>query len=189
MPVLPGLCDDEANLESVVRWTAEHGGQFVLAGGLTLADQQRETFLRVLGEQFSDLTEVYARLYPPGSYAALGDGELRIRRRVRELCAQYGLSDRMPRPIVQAERRASNKRAAEWLGNRSYTAELVGESPHRIWAYRKAAWAVDEMTEDLDRVYQTLGSEGLRTIPGIEPGLADEVGRFLTGRTLGPAKA
>ena len=38
MPILPGLCDDEANLENVVRWTAEHGGKFVLASSLTLAD-------------------------------------------------------------------------------------------------------------------------------------------------------
>ena len=26
MPILPGLCDDAANLEAVVRWTADHGG-------------------------------------------------------------------------------------------------------------------------------------------------------------------
>ena len=30
MPSLPGLCDDD-NLQSVVRWTASHGGRFVLA--------------------------------------------------------------------------------------------------------------------------------------------------------------
>jgi DNA repair photolyase len=33
MPILPGLCDGEENMEAVVRWTAEHGGRFVLAGG------------------------------------------------------------------------------------------------------------------------------------------------------------
>ena len=35
MPILPDLCDTDENLEAVVRWTAEHGGKFVLAGGLT----------------------------------------------------------------------------------------------------------------------------------------------------------
>jgi hypothetical protein len=30
-----------------VRWTAEHGGKFVLVGGLTLADQQRDFFLQM----------------------------------------------------------------------------------------------------------------------------------------------
>jgi DNA repair photolyase len=32
MPLLPELCDDDATLTSLVRQTAEHGGQFVLAG-------------------------------------------------------------------------------------------------------------------------------------------------------------
>src|SRR3989304_3237060 len=40
MQILPGLCDDDANLDSVVRWTADHGGQFVLAGGVDLAHHQ-----------------------------------------------------------------------------------------------------------------------------------------------------
>lgn len=55
MPILPDLCDDEANLEAVVRWTADHGGTFVLAAGLTLADQQRAYFFDVLRERFPDL--------------------------------------------------------------------------------------------------------------------------------------
>ena len=52
MPILPDLCDDDANLENVVRWTAEHGGSSSLAGGLTLSDQQRQFFFRVLAEDF-----------------------------------------------------------------------------------------------------------------------------------------
>ncbi len=55
MPILPDLCDGDENLENVVRWTAEHGGKFVLAGGLTLADQQREYFFEVMVDQFPDL--------------------------------------------------------------------------------------------------------------------------------------
>jgi len=68
MPILPGLCDNDANLENVVRWTADHGGKFVLAGGLTLSDQQREFFLDVLADQFPDLLDRYRRLYPPRNY-------------------------------------------------------------------------------------------------------------------------
>jgi len=44
MPILPGVSDDEATLESVIRWTANHGGRFVLAGSLTLADQTAPLF-------------------------------------------------------------------------------------------------------------------------------------------------
>jgi len=42
MPILPGLRDTDENLEVTMRWTAEHGGKLVLAGGLTPADQQRD---------------------------------------------------------------------------------------------------------------------------------------------------
>ena len=68
MPVLPGLCDTPAALESVVRWTADAGGQFVLAGGLTLHDQQGAFFLSVLSRVCPELVEPYKALYPPGSY-------------------------------------------------------------------------------------------------------------------------
>jgi len=51
MPILPGLCDDDANLEQVARWTANHGGRFVLSSGLTLADQQRQYFFGVQRER------------------------------------------------------------------------------------------------------------------------------------------
>lgn len=57
MPILPKLCDDDANLQYIVKWTVEHGGQFVLAGALTLADQQRDFFLGVLEERFPDLAD------------------------------------------------------------------------------------------------------------------------------------
>ncbi len=66
MPILPGVCDDDANLAAVVQATADHGGRFVLAGGLTLADQQRDYFFGVLRARFPDLIDLYERLYPGG---------------------------------------------------------------------------------------------------------------------------
>jgi DNA repair photolyase len=42
MPILPGPApkgDTDENLEAAIRCTANHGGQLVIAGGLTLADQ------------------------------------------------------------------------------------------------------------------------------------------------------
>src|SRR3990170_2189359 len=110
MPILPGLCDDEANLEAVVRRTVDHGGSFVLAGGLTLADQQRSYLLGALGERFPELVGVYERLYPPGSYAAAGYDQRSVGLRIRELCGRFGLRDRIPRPILAEDRRRLNKR-------------------------------------------------------------------------------
>jgi hypothetical protein len=44
MPILPGQCDTDENLEIILRWAAKRSGEFVLASTLTLADQQLARF-------------------------------------------------------------------------------------------------------------------------------------------------
>ncbi|MCK4470348.1 MAG: hypothetical protein KAW49_01040, partial [Anaerolineae bacterium] len=68
MPILPGIYDDDENLEAVVRWTQDHGGTFVLAGGLTLSDKQKAYFLKQLARIYPEKMSVYEQLYPQGSY-------------------------------------------------------------------------------------------------------------------------
>jgi DNA repair photolyase len=189
MPVLPGLCDDPATIDNVVRWTAEHGGQFVLCGGLTLADQQHTYFFDVLQSRFPDLLPLYQRLYPPGSYAAAGWPALQVARQVRAACQRYGLRDRIPRPIIAGEKRALNKRVAEALADKCYTLELEAAPPARVWAYRKAAWAVEALDQELGLFYRRLGLRGLAALPDLGPELAPEVAALIqahlpTERTL-----
>jgi DNA repair photolyase len=175
MPILPGLCDDDANLENVVRWTAGHGGRFLLAGGLTLADQQRDYFFDVLGQRFPDLSALYASLYPSGSYGPSGWDWPRLALRIRRLCAQYGLRDRMPRPIIPGDKRTLNKRLVEALANHAYTLELDRAPSQKIWAYRKAAWAIEDLPQEIGLLYRALGLKGLQSIPDVGPSL----GRWL----------
>jgi DNA repair photolyase len=172
MPVLPGLCDDIANLESVVRWTADHGGQFVLAGGLTLADQQRNYFFSVLEQRFPDLVGLYRGLYPEGSYAAVGTRWQKTALTIRELCERYGIRDRVPRPIILGDKRTVNKRIVEVLANQVYTMELENQAASRVWAYRKAAWAMEDLEQDIRLVYNQLGIKGLQSIPDVGPRMA-----------------
>jgi DNA repair photolyase len=149
MPILPGICDDDTNLEAVVRWTAEHGGKFILAGGLTLADQQKDYFFRILQSEFPDLVEPYRCWYLEGSYAADNYDWNRIAVKIRELCTAYGIKDRVPRPIIPGDKFAVNKRVAERLADTSYDLEIHNQSQNRVWAYRKAAWAVEEFPSDI----------------------------------------
>jgi DNA repair photolyase len=179
MPVLPGICDDDENLANMVRWTADHGGQFLLAGGLTLADQQREYFLGVLRERAAELLPLYERLYPPGSYAPVSGPWRRIPRRLRELCMQAGIADRMPRPIIPGEARALNKRVVEALANKVYTLEIEGAPAQQVWAYRKAAWAIEDLEQDVGLVYRRMGLKGLQGIHEVGPALAGEVERLI----------
>jgi DNA repair photolyase len=179
MPILPGISDDAATLESVVRWTADHGGQFVLAGYLTLADQQRDYFFGVLEERFPDFLGFYQQAYPPGSYAPLGGRWRDMACQVRELCEKYGIRDRMPRPIIPGEKRAVNKRVVEILAERIYALELEAALPAKTWAYRKAAWAVEDLETDIRLVYQSLGLKGLQRLEGVGPAIAREIERLL----------
>jgi DNA repair photolyase len=185
MPVLPGLCDTPANLEAVVRWTADAGGQFVLAGGLTLHDQQREFLMAVLRQLCPELVEKYQALYPPGSYAAVDGRRWRdTSLRVRELCTRFGIHDRIPRPIIPGDKRAFNKRIVESLANQAYTLELEGKPASMVWACRKAAWAIEDLELDVRMVYRQMGFKGLQSIPGLSPALAKSVeGMILAGQT------
>jgi DNA repair photolyase len=167
MPILPGLCDDSSNLEAVARWTANHGGSFVLASGLTLSDQQKEYFFGVLRERFPDLLALYQRLYPPKSYGPIGMDFHQISLRVSEACEKHGIRDRMSRPIVPGEKRALNKRVVELLADQLHEMELNAEPNHRLWAYRKAAWAIEDMAEEIGLVYRTMGLKGLQAIPDV----------------------
>jgi len=127
MPILPGIYDDDENLEAVVRWTRDHGGTFVLAGELTLSDKQKAHFLKQLARIYPGRMPSYEQLYPQGSYGPPQSYRSRLGQKVAELCEKYGISDRMPRPLIRGEKLVTNKRIAGHLANKAYPLELAGE--------------------------------------------------------------
>jgi len=99
---------------------------------------------------------------------------------VRDLCARHGLLDRMPR-YVKPGPLATNKRIAEKLFLKTYDLELEQADDYRIWAYRKAAWTVDEWPESILDVYHAQGESGLRELPGLGKSMAAEIAGWLKG--------
>ena len=112
---------------------------------------------------------------PPSNNAHLG-------LKVRELCQRYGVLDRMPRYIAPGPL-AVNKRIAERLFLKTYDLELEQAGNYRIWAYRKAAWVVDELPVSLAEVYQKQGESGLLALPDIGKCIAREIAGWL-GQSL-----
>ena len=88
----------------------------------------------------------------------------------------------MPRYIAPGPL-AANKRIAEHLFLKTYDLELEQSDEHRIWAYRKAAWTVDEWPESVAELYRARGESGLQELPGIGRSIAAEVARFLQRET------
>lgn len=186
MPILPYICDDDSNLENVVKKTAENGGKFVLAAGLTMSGTQATYFLEAVKRHRPELVDDYKMLYGTAHSPLDAKYTGKLGLRVRELCANYGILDRMPRYIPDGAL-ATNKRVAEEIFSRCYQMELESAPAYKVWAYRRAGWTIDELDHDIWRLYQEQGLGGLQTLPSVGPNLAafiaEKLGSERTDRT------
>ncbi|MBL7161234.1 MAG: hypothetical protein ISS57_01410 [Anaerolineales bacterium] len=183
MPILPFVGDDERHLDELIRATKDHGGSCVLAGGLTMDGVQAERTLEAAKGFDPALEDHFRKLYrwpidgkpqygPPRVYNA------RIGLVVRELCEKHDLLDRMPRYVAPGLLEV-NKRLAEGLFLKTYDLELEQAKDFRIWAYRKAAWTVDELGESILDIYNARGEAGLQELSNIGVGIASAITKWL----------
>jgi DNA repair photolyase len=187
MPIIPTAGDSKDHLEAVVLATRDHGGKFVLAGGLTMSGDQAARSLAAARRLDPEFEATWRRLYnwhPQGkpTYGPPQGYTVRLGNMVRGLCRQHGLHDRIPRYIPEGEL-GINKRIAERLFLRTYDLELAGASGTRIWAYRKAAWTADELDSSIAALFGAQGVEGLRALPAIGARIADEIVGWLDRET------
>ena len=142
----------------------------MLAGGLTLADQQRDYFFDVLRERFPDLLPLYQRLYPPAATARCAVAmAAALACRSGSCASRHGIC----RPHAAADHSRRQARA-EQAGGRGagqpvYAMELDGAPGQRVWAYRKAAWAIEDLEQDIGLVYRQMGRKGLQSIENVGP--------------------
>jgi DNA repair photolyase len=188
MPVLPYVGDDEAHLQDVIRATKDHGGTFVMGGGLTMdgvqACRTSEAFHQLDPALVPRVRKRYGwqpggkpNYSPPKAYNA------RLGLLIRALCQRHGLLDRMPRYIAPGPL-AINKRVAERLFLRTYDLELEQAQDYRIWAYRKAAWTVDEWPESVAVIYKARGKMGLRELPNLGKSIVGRIAHWLRDEEL-----
>jgi DNA repair photolyase len=92
-PVLPGITDAPADLEALVRATAEAGGRYIFANPLFLKPCSAAVFLPFLEEKFPHLVATYRQRY--GTRAFL---DAAYRKRISQLMAKlrrkYRIGDR-----------------------------------------------------------------------------------------------
>src|SRR3989442_450427 len=108
MPILPGLTDDEPNLQSLLVLAHDAGAIGAESNVLFLRPGTRETFFQFLAVDFPRLVPEYERLYPPSAYAP-PNYVREVEQRVRSLAAEVGLSARRraDRPDPRAPRQLS----------------------------------------------------------------------------------
>ena len=61
----------------------------------------------------------------------------------------------------------------EALANECYWMELENAPGQRAWAYRKAAWAIEDLEQDVGLIYRTMGRKGLEGIENVGPRMAE----------------
>jgi DNA repair photolyase len=187
MPIFPYIGDNEKQLEELIRATKDHGGSCILAGGLTMDGIQAERTMAAVRRFDPTMEDRWRALYnwhingkpnygPPRTYNA------RLGLLVRERCERHGLLDRMPRYVAPGPL-AVNKRIAEKLFLKTYDLELEQATDQRIWAYRRAAWTVDELPDSIEKRYKSQGETGLRALPGIGTRLAGLISGWLREET------
>lgn len=90
MPVLPGITDNPAHLEALVKRVAEAGATYVGACALRLQHEARKRYLPFIEQEFPHLAGRYRATYALGSHAGdrYRDGLARF---FDMLCKRYGL--------------------------------------------------------------------------------------------------
>ncbi len=174
MPILPFIYDTEDHIEKVVRKTKQSGGKYVLEGGLSLVNQCRTNFYKALSTYDSSLIPKYDELYSSPKLMTLEIA--RIHKLVVENCQKQGLTPYISRPItIYPKEQQTNRIIAEKFYLKARELELSGADSFKVWAYRKAAWALDELDRDVEKIYRSQGAEGLREIQGVGKSLANKI--------------
>jgi len=178
IPILPFISDRMENIEAIVRQTQENGGSFVIGGGLSLNNSQKERYMRLIAYHFPQQMERYDNYFSADEALSKKYFSV-VGKRIRTYCNEYGISDRMHRYIPDNEL-AINRKLAEKLFLSVYESELNCDNQYKVWAYRKAAWVVDELPESIESIFRQKGNEGIAAIPGIGKSVASKVSAILT---------
>jgi DNA repair photolyase len=133
MPIIPYLCDNDQDLEDVVRKSSEAGSDFILFGGLTLRDSQEAFFIKELrNSKYKSIAQPLLDLYHERTN--LNDYHLKLNLKLLNLSRKYNLNVRAKRWIPR-DYRKWNYKISELLLNKSYVDSIQGKS------YKTMMWA------------------------------------------------
>lgn len=179
MPILPFICDDEETIKTIVKKTRDAGGSYVIDGGLTLNGYCKTHFLKVLTRYDESLISKYEELYSDKNklhthYAA-------SHKLVKKYCDKFGLTNHIIRPVnFYPQEIQINKKIAEKLYLKSREILLTDGMEYKQFAYLKAAWSIDSITENINEIFLTKGKKGLLELNGIGNKLSDVIIEILT---------
>jgi len=179
MPIIPFIYDNEKNIEAVIKKTKNSGGQYVLDGGLTLWGYCKTHFYKILENYYPDLIVKYDELY--GDAKRYNGYTSKTHELVTKYCNKYDLNNYIPRPVsFYSKDLWINKKIAEDFYLKARELQISGHSGHKEWGYRKTAWIIDDLTQNIKIIYQEKGFNGLKEIKGVGEVQAKRIEELLT---------
>lgn len=184
MPIVPFLCDNEANLREVTSRAKEAGADFILfGGGMTMRDNQAMWFLKRLKMEYPHLVAEYEKLYDAtcseetgykGRYGPRPDYVSRISRMMLDLCDEHGLEFRVRRYLPDDFRRL-NYKIAQKLLDEAYVCQALGKP------WKELFWAGQNINNLRESIAETCRRGQLCSIgnlsPSLESALLEMLGR------------
>jgi len=184
MPILPFISDTDENVKAIVRKTKEAGGSYVLDGGLTLRGYCGTRFYRFLREYDESLVPKYERLY--SDQKVLGKHYASSHELVKKYCRKYGLENHIKRPMnFYPKEIQTNKKLAEYFYLKSREIMMTEGMGFKQFAFLRAAWTLDSLTEDVREIFEKSGTKGLLKLKGIGKKMADKIIDLLNARASG----
>jgi DNA repair photolyase len=137
MPVIPYICDSIENMEEIVRKSKEVDIDFILFGGLTLRDSQKDFFIKKLkNSKYKNFIHPLLDLYS-GNKNIWSDYYKKLNKKILDLHNRYEISIRTKRWIPdKVDYRKWNYKISELLLNKVYLDNLkTGKSNKTMmWA-------------------------------------------------------
>ena len=174
MPIVPFLCDSEANIREVTSRAKAAGADFVLfAGGMTLRDNQALWFFRRLKAEYPHLVVEYEKLYDAtcseeagyeGRYTPSPRYVRRISSIMLGLCTKYGLAFRIRRYLPDDFRRL-NYKIAQKLLDEAYIRQALGKP------WKDLFWAGQNINNLRESIAEISRRGQLCKIPNVGPSL------------------
>lgn len=178
MPILPFIYDDEKNIEAVIKKTKEYKGRYVLDAGLTLWGHSKTYFYKILEKYNPELIIKYDKLYSDSK--SLSEYAAHVHQLVLKYCKKYRLLDYIPRPVdFYPDELKINKKIASEFYLKARELQMSSQNGYKEWAYKKGALVLDELNENIEKIYKKDGINGIMKIKGIGKSLATQIQEFL----------
>lgn len=152
-------------------------------GGLTLNGYCKTYLFNFLEKYDSALIEKYEKLF--ANEKLYSQINIKIHKTVLKYCNKYSIANFINRPInffppeIQI-----NKKVSEKLFLIAREIQMEGGDKFKEWAYKKAAWEIDDLKGNILDIYKKEGCNGLLLIKGVGKSIALEIEKILISNII-----